>query len=222
LSAGKKVRHRPRKRGRKKRWKLTPARAAANRVRAWKHGLRAQVVTQKDVLRALFARLVPGGPEVAEAYVAAMEHGDSSGLNEIAVVAMSQSELVRREVVREIRERGVLVEDDLVNSEGEAIGKRIKANPLLEPLRHFDERLGHTAEQLQLTRKSRGEGAVNAALAFRLQRDAQLRALDYAQRRLPPPPESFDRRREGATRHTSRHSGVKALGIVNLLGPIVD
>jgi hypothetical protein len=49
--------------------------------------------------------------------------------------------------------------------------------------------LGHTADQLRITPKSRGGEALNAAaLAFRVERDAQLRALDQDRRHLPPPP----------------------------------
>jgi hypothetical protein len=78
-----------------------------------------------------------------------------------------------------------------VNNDGEQIGKRYRVNPLLEPMRHLDEMLGHTADQMQLTRKSRGGEAVNAAaLAFRLRRDAQLRALDRDRPQLPPPSEN--------------------------------
>jgi hypothetical protein len=183
-------RHRPRKRGRKRRWRLTPARLRAARVAAWKHGLRAQVVTRREVLGVALDRKIPGATAACDAYLAAAE-GEFAALDPLHVEAMAESELLRREMVREVQERGVLVEEALIDKDGRAAGTRIKANPVLEPMRRFSEILGHTADQLRLTPKSRGEESKSVALAaaFRLQRDAQLRALDHAQR-LPPPPKS--------------------------------
>jgi hypothetical protein len=123
-----------------------------------------------------------------EAFHAALEEGDFSGVEMISALALAESELVRRNAVDDIFQRGVAFDEPLVNNDGEQIGKRYRVNPLLEPMRHLDEMLGHTADQMQLTRKSRGGEAVNAAaLAFRLRRDGELRALD-SERRLPPPP----------------------------------
>jgi hypothetical protein len=124
-----------------------------------------------------------------EAFHAALEEGDFSGVEAISSLALAESELVRRQAVDDILERGVAFDEPVLNGKGEAIGTRHRVNPLLEPMRHLDEMLGHTADQRRITPKSRGGEAANAAaLAFRLKRDAQLRALDQNRRELPPPP----------------------------------
>jgi hypothetical protein len=173
---------------------MTPARIAANRVRAWKHGGRARMVTWRAVLRAKFDKILPGGAAIVDAYRAEAD-GEFGALDLLHTQAMAESELLRRQMVGEVRKRGVLVEEALIDKEGNLVGTRVKANPALEPLRHFNEQLGHTADQLQITPKSRGQGdrAAAQAAAFRAERDAQLRQLDRPnRRRLPPPPASED------------------------------
>jgi hypothetical protein len=169
---------------------MTPARVAANRVRRWIHGRYARSVTHREVARANLERETPGAASVLEAYHAALEEGDFSGVEAISALALAESELVRRNAVDDVFERGVAFDEPVINGRGEEIGTRLRAHPLLDQLRHLDEQLGHTADRLQLTPKSRGEGRVNTALAFRLERDAQLRALDQDRRELPPPPEN--------------------------------
>lgn len=73
-----------------------------------------------------------------------------------------------------------------MTADGTKIGARFKANPVLEPLRHVDEQLGYTAEQARLSRRSRGQGARDDAIAAALMHDARLREADKARRRLPP------------------------------------
>jgi hypothetical protein len=170
---------------------MTPARVAANRVRRWIHGRYARSVTHREVARAKLEQEIPGAASVLEAYHAALEQGDFSGVEMISSLALAESELVRRQAVDDILERGVAFDEPVLNGKGEEIGTRLRAHPLLDRLRHLDERLGHTADQLRLTPKSRGGKTVNAAaLAFRLERDAQLRALDQDRRQLPPPLET--------------------------------
>jgi hypothetical protein len=147
------------------------------------------MVTQREVLGAKLDRAIPGGAAICDAYRAEAD-GEFGALDLLHVEAMTESELLRRQMVGEVRKRGVLVEEALIDKEGNPVGTRVKANPALEPLRHFNEQLGHTADQLQITPKSRGQGERDAAqaMAFRLQRDAELRRLDRPFRRALPPP----------------------------------
>jgi hypothetical protein len=94
-------RRRPRKTGRKRKWRLTPARAAANRVRAWKHGRYARSVTSREVIRSDLERKSPGTAEVIERYHAALQ-GDISALDPIAARALTETEVIRRRVVDEV------------------------------------------------------------------------------------------------------------------------
>lgn len=181
-----------RKPGRRKGRKLSARALAACRTNPWKHGLRARVVSQLEAVGAKLNRALPEATAVIEAHIRALD--DPEALSAIHVQAMVESELLRRKMVQEIRERGVLVEEPVLSRDGEVIGQNLQANPALEPMRHLDERLGHTAEQMQVTRKSQGEAEKTAELAaaFRLERDAALRAPDRPRRSLPPP-KSFGR-----------------------------
>jgi hypothetical protein len=182
-------RKRLRKRGRKRKWKLTPARLAQRRVAAWKHGRFAQTVTRQEVAYTHLDQALPGigGAFVLQAYRKAELEGDFSDAEKIAAHAMAENEIIRRKAVDNVLRRGVILDEPVLDGEGRAIGTRLRAHPLLDRLRHLDKQLGHTADQLRLTPKSRGEKRVNAALAFRLERDEQLRALDQDRRQLPPP-----------------------------------
>jgi hypothetical protein len=162
----------------------TPRFRAAARVAGWKHGKYARVVTGREATEAQIDRKFGHG--TAEMIAAHMDC-DPQGLERVGSIALAQKEIIRRQIVQGIFEKGVLVEEAMVGSDGEPVGSRLKAHPGLEPLRHLDEQLGHTADQQQITKKSRGEGAVNAAVAFRLSRDQALRALDEKRIALPPP-----------------------------------
>jgi hypothetical protein len=185
-------RKRPRKRGRKRKWKLTPARLAQRRVAAWKHGRYAQTVTKQEVAYTHLDQALPGmgAAFVLQAYRKAELEGDFSDVEKIAAQAMAEAEVIRRRAADDVLERGVAFDEPVINGKGEPIGRRRRANPVLDPLRRMNEQLGHTAKDLQLTRPSGEEGAGKAAMVFRLQRDAQLRALDRERRQLPPPPEN--------------------------------
>jgi hypothetical protein len=160
-------RKRPRKRGRKRKWKLTKQEVALTHLDQALPGMGAAFVLQ--------------------AYRKAELEGDFSDVEKIAAQAMAENEVIRRQAVNDVLERGVLFDEPLINGKGEAIGTRLRAHPLLDRLQRLDEQLGHTADQQQITPKSGGGKKVNAALAFRLSRDAALRALDPDRRRLPPP-----------------------------------
>lgn len=181
-------RRQKKKPGRKpgKRVVSSPAVIAANRIRAWKHGQRAQTVTQLEVLRGRLEKAAKGAPEIVERYMAALVDGDMSAIDPIVGMGIAEAELMRRQAVDEVRERGVLVREDLVGADGTIIGSRLKQNPAAEVVIELNKQLGMTAQDQLLTRKARGEGAVDAALAMRLARDSQLRAMPKD--RMPPPP----------------------------------
>jgi len=160
---------------------------AASRMAGWKHGKYARVVTARDARRSQLEKAVPGAAVLMEAYAEGIGEGNLDALEPLSITAMAENEILRRRAVDEVRERGVLVEEALIDKDGREIGSRVKANPALEHVHAFNETLGYSADQLQLSRKSRGEGAVNAAMAFRLSRDQQLRAMDQKQVALPPP-----------------------------------
>lgn len=147
------------------------------------------MVSRREVLGVALERKIPGGKAVCDAYLAA-DDGDFSALDPIHAKAMAETELLRRAMVREVQRRGVVIDEVLTDKDGNVVGSRPKANPVFEPMRHLDEQLGHTADQLRLTPKSRGQEAkaLELAAAFRAQRDAALRALDRPRRPLPPPP----------------------------------
>jgi hypothetical protein len=160
---------------------------AASRVNGWKTGRYARVVTARDARRAQLEKAVPGAAVLMEAYAEGIGEGNLDALEPLSITAMAENEILRRRAVDEVRERGVLVEEALIDKDGREIGSRVKANPALEHVHAFNETLGYSADQLQLSRKSRGEGAVNLAMAFRLSRDQQLRAMDQKTVALPPP-----------------------------------
>lgn len=161
---------------------------AASRVAAWKHGKYAKAVCGYEGTRAALERKAPGAAAVIDALAGAIEDGNHDSLQPLGIVAMAQKEMIRRQIVEDVRKRGVIVEEQLIDKDGRELGIRVKAHPGLEPMRHLDEQLGHTADQMQLTRKSRGEGAVNEAMAFRIKRDEELRRLDRPRRPLAPAP----------------------------------
>jgi len=148
-----------------------------------KHGRCAEVVTDAEITRYRLQKIDPEAPELIEKFARGIG-GDTSALDGLLAGGMASKEIIRRKMVEEIAERGVVIEERLLNSEGEEVGRRVRANPMLEPLKHVDEQLGYTAEQARLTRKSRGEGARDDAIARALKRDARLRASDKT--RLPP------------------------------------
>lgn len=125
-------------------------------------------------------------PAIVEAYVLALEHGDFSALDEVTVGALTESELMRREVFEKIR---VVLEESVFDSRGNVISTRLRANPLMDHARSLAEQLGHTAADVLLTRKSQGHGAVMDAVMDRnLKRDELLRSLVRSgEARLPPP-----------------------------------
>jgi len=163
--------------------RLSPAGIKQRRMAGITHGQRAEVVTDADIVRYKLEKIDPEAPEIIERFTRAVG-GDLSALDSLLAGGMASKEIIRRKMVDEVTARGVVIEESLFNAEGVMVGKRIRANPVLDPLKHADEQLGYTAEAARLTRKSRGEGARDDAIARALQRDARLRAADKT--RLPP------------------------------------
>jgi hypothetical protein len=128
-----------------------------------------------------------GAAFVLQAYRKAELDGDFSDVEKIAAQAMAESEVIRRRAIDDVLEHGIAFDEPVLDGKGEAIGTKLRAHPLLDRIVRLDEQLGHTAEDLRLVRPSGREAAGSAAMAFRLQRDAQLRALDKDRPRLPPP-----------------------------------
>jgi len=155
--------------------------------------MRAEVVTPLEARAAhVESTFGEGASAVLAAYSDAISVGNLDGMDQINATAMAETELLRRRAVDSVRERGVVIEESMVNSEGVEVGTRTKVHPALEPLRWMNEQLGHTAADTQLSRKSRGEGAVNEALAARLARDAMLRSHDKSSMPAPPPPKALN------------------------------
>ncbi|MDQ5870618.1 MAG: hypothetical protein M3547_00210, partial [Acidobacteriota bacterium] len=158
----------------------TPRSRAASRANAFKHGGRAEVVTPLDVQRERLRRISPDAPEIIESYAAQLSTGDTSGVDALTVAALTETELMRRETYRTIREKGELIKEAVIGPDGNVRLDvvKLKANPLMEHARWQSEHVGATADQMRLSRKSGGEGAVNDALAKRLARNAMLMGAD--------------------------------------------
>lgn len=184
-------RGRKRKPGRKRGTKVpaTPAMIRASRTNAWKHGAHARVVSAEEVALTRVRQRDPEAVAVHEAVLAAMLDGDMRGMDLITSNALSEAELMRRQAVDSVNSEGVLLKESLVNADGQVIGSRLKGNPAAEIAIELGKQLGHTASDQLLSRKARGEGAVDAALAMRLARDEKLRGLIRGGvHKMPPPP----------------------------------
>ena len=177
-----------RKRKRKLKRISSPAQIAANRIRRWRHGGRSKVVTAYEGRMAQLRKIDPELPEIIAAVIAAGA-GDLEKLQRLGLQALAEMEVLRRLSVEQIHRDGVVVEDQVLDRDGKVVGTRKKAHPLMENTRHFHDVLGFTAEQMQLTAKSRGQGEKDAAMTKLLARQAMLRAADKS--RMPPPPKSL-------------------------------
>jgi len=119
-----------------------------------KHGLRAEVVTPDEIVRYKLERLDPDGPEIIDKYIKA-QTGDLSVLDSQVAAGLASTEILRRKTVERIAERGVDFEERILNAEGLEVGRRVKANPLLDHLKWMGEQQGYTAKQAQVSRESR-------------------------------------------------------------------
>ncbi len=164
---------------------LSPAAIRANRTRNYKHGRRAKVVTVAEARIAQLRKIHPEAPEILAAALEAINGGNLDDVNKLGARAFTEAELIRRDTVDRIRQDGVTVEDQILNNDGAAIGVRTKAHPLFEPMTKLYAILGYTAPDMQMTRKSRGEGDKDAAITAMLKRRALLLSADK-NRMLPP------------------------------------
>src|SRR5262249_4537937 len=126
-----------------------------------------------------------GAGQVLDAYTEAVETGDVSGVSMLAARGLAESELHRRALSNRIAADGPIVGEAVIGAGGEQIGVRLKAHPGIEPMIGLSQQLGHTATEMRITPKSRGEGAKDEAITKALHRDAILRGLD---KNLMPPP----------------------------------
>jgi hypothetical protein len=158
----------------------SPKTIVANRTRNLKHGRYSKLyVGPREIVEARIDRLRkldPAAPDIYRAIEDAQEGRGLDGVDAVQRVALLEGELVRRRMVDDVRSRGVVLEESLFDKDGRAVGARVRANPLLEPLAKAQEAVGATADQMRLTKKSRGEGARDDATAAFLARDADLRA----------------------------------------------
>lgn len=157
--------------------RLSAARIKQRRHAGVKHGLRAEVVTPDEVVRYRLEKLDPDGPEIIDRYIAA-QTGDLSVLDRQVAAGLASTEILRRKTVERIAERGVDFEETILNSEGEVVGRRVKANPLLDHLKWMGEAQGYTAKQAGVTRESRPRVMDDdEVIKARLKRDEQCRAM---------------------------------------------
>ncbi len=161
--------------------------ARSNRTKGWKHGGRSKTVTLLEGRISRLVKLHPDAPQIFADITEAMMGGDPAPLDTMTASALAETEILRRHAVDQIKDAGLTIRDAMVNPEGQEIGSRLKAHPLLEPLRHMNDALGVSADAMLLSRKSRGEGERDAALVKMLERDAMLRA--YPKELCPPPAE---------------------------------
>jgi hypothetical protein len=183
----------PRKpRGRTRGVPATKAEAAAARVAALKHGGRATVVSIQEA-RGLAVEKVfgEGAREVLDSYHSAINDGDSSGVDALAVRGLTDLEMIRRGLVARVAKDGVVVKEAIVSPLGEIMGSRLRQHPGVESALKYSEALGHTSSARRLDPKSRGEGHRDEALAAMLRRDAVLRGMPK-DLMAPPPPDDDD------------------------------
>lgn len=166
---------------------FTEAERERVRTQNYRHGRRAGVITAERAQRARLRKLDPEAPELIEAMVKAAGGGDLDVPTRIAATAMIETEILRRRAVDAVKEDGIRVEDEMFDRDGKVYGTRKKAHPLLEHIHRFNEDVGATAEQMQVTKKSKGEGARDDAITRMLEHDAQLRSADKSRFPMPGP-----------------------------------
>jgi|GEM_PF-3762471 len=139
---------------------------------AWKHGLRASVVTDAEALRYQL------GPEVLELLEqnAREAAGDPSAPDLELALGMARKRIIFWRLFNEIRERGVAINEPIFNPEGKKIGVRFKVNPLLKAYLRISGQIGCTVDAL-LSRRSQAQDARDSTATAALVRDARLRAV---------------------------------------------
>jgi hypothetical protein len=166
---------------------MTPARLERNRMNPYRSGKRARTVTSLDYIKYQLGRVSKDLPAILDACIEAQK-GNLSAL-EVEVAKRLAADFILRDVMfAKIKSQGISVVEIVRNDEGKPIGKRIRVHPLLEHLNRLNEQLGITMEQACLSKKSRGQGARDAAITSALlSRDARLREARRLQLAAPDP-----------------------------------
>ncbi len=168
---------------------VRPEVAARLRTQNFKHGKNAEKVTMEEALTRNLRRGHKNLPELIEAYAKAVAQSSPLEVDPVVVAGLATKAVMRMQIMEAIQEKGLLLDDQFFDKDGNQIGARTKANPLLEQLRWVDEQLGLTANDQQITRKSSREGAKDAALTRELERRARLQNFTRENpKRLPPAP----------------------------------
>lgn len=130
-------------------------------------------------------------PAVVKAYSDAIESGDLTGIEAIAVRGLADLEGIRRGIVEDVRRRGPVFEEAIVSPLGDVVGTKVRVHPGVDTVVRVSEQLGFSSEARRLDPKSRGEGARDDAVAAMLKRDQFLRGYSrtLGAAALPPPPE---------------------------------
>lgn len=148
-------------------------------LKSWKNGKYAQLATTEEGRLELLRRIDPTLPALIEQAVAAVG-GNLEGFQQTGAVALVELEVLRRVLMDQIHDDGVVVEDvtrDIKSKEEiptETI--RLKAHPLLDHARRLHKELGFTATDMRVTKKSQGAGNVDDAKAALLRRKALLQS----------------------------------------------
>jgi hypothetical protein len=152
---------------------MTAAGIEQRRMAAWKHGLRASVVTDDDARRYQFG---PELQELLEQYARETVGGLSAADLKLAV-GMAWKMMVWRHLLQEIYERGLAIEEPIFNSERKKVGVRVKANPLLKALDRIGWQLGYTLDQQSLSCRSLVQ-AIRESPAVEALRRARMRVAE--------------------------------------------
>jgi len=163
----------------------TPKRAAHSRTAAWRNGSRAIAgVKLPEVVKARLRKLDPEAPELIAEFVDAVAAGRLDESTKLFARSLVEHEMLRAKVVEKIAEDGLTTKDLLLDLNGKVYGEKVRAHPLLEFVHKLQASNLATAEALQMTRKSRGEGHRDAAMTRFLERRTLLQ--EQRHRMLPP------------------------------------
>lgn len=146
---------------------------------AWKHGRRASVVTDAEAFRYRLKKADSELPDLVNQYIRAMSPNISEPELEV-VLGLTALAMIRKDLLKRIKKRGVEIKEPIFNSAGKKIGTRIKANPLFKALHHVDKQLGITADDAGLSRRSQERGGERHAVVTAAFREARLRAAKLA------------------------------------------
>lgn len=118
----------------------------------------------------------------APTFAAAMElyakelAGEYGAADQVRLSAILNLETVRRRIIRQLRVKGVLIEQKVKDADG-TVHTSYRDNPLLFHLIRIHETLGYTAKDMLFSKKARGESMKDTAAAqLDLERRQRLRS----------------------------------------------